>query len=45
MLESLWQGKRFSQFKGIEIKNKLILTYPSISGKNKIPLFLAGFLY
>ncbi len=39
------RGKGRAQFKGIEIKNKLILTYPSVTGKNKAPLFLAGFLY
>ncbi len=40
------KGKGFSQFKGIKIKDKLILTYPSSSDiSKKKPLFLVGFLY
>jgi len=39
------KGKGRSQFKGIDIKNKIVLAHPFDIKKNQIPLFLAGFLY
>jgi len=38
------KGKGRSQFKGIEAKNKIILTHPGIIEKGKIPLFFIGFI-
>ncbi len=38
------KSKGREQFKGIEIKNKYVLTYPFVSNRDKKPLILLGFL-
>ncbi len=37
------RGKGKSQFKGVKVENKIILTHPGIVDKNKLPLFIMGF--
>jgi len=38
------RGKGRKQFKGVSVKEKLLLTHPGISGRDKRPLFLLGFI-